>query len=238
MRNVRNRATCLGAGALLLVSGVLLVAASWQRWASACPWGTSQETDACLYRQDDRYGFLAPGDPWVPVGSAAELAGTSLLLLAAALLVLPWAMAPRRKGSGLAVALGLAVPGALACSDLGLATLRSGLTGRPVEHVGGAVTVALFVLAPVSLYAFTAATTRVPLRTAAAVPLVLASPLFAVLYSVGPYDDRPWWEAVSGAFTALGGLCLLVSALWSPSTRRAYDQERGDVVTGGRSPAP
>ena len=81
----------------LMVSGGLLYAASWQRWAGACPWRGDQETQQCY--------TLPPSEPWMPAGVAAQLAGVSLLALAVALLPLPWALTGRRPGPGSAVAL-------------------------------------------------------------------------------------------------------------------------------------
>ncbi len=71
--------TRTGAGLLLVVAGALMGTASWQRWSDACPWGAG-DTRRCDIRQDHRYDFLAPTTGWEPVGSAAELAGLSLLV--------------------------------------------------------------------------------------------------------------------------------------------------------------
>ena len=73
----------------LMASGGLLYAASWQRWAGACPWRGDQETQKCETRMDHLYDFLPPLEPWMPVGVAAQLAGASLLVLAVAVLALP-----------------------------------------------------------------------------------------------------------------------------------------------------
>ena len=73
----------------------MLHAASWQRWASHCPWGSQQETAACNKRMDHVYDFLFVGDPWEPIGSDSELAGVSLLLVALAFLLSPWALLGR-----------------------------------------------------------------------------------------------------------------------------------------------
>ena len=35
----------------------------------------------------------------------------------------------------------------------------------------------------------------------------------AFSYAIGPYDARPWWEGISGAFTVVGSACLLVDAV-------------------------
>ena len=78
-------------------SGALMYTASWQRWAGACRWGDA-ESNRCLSRQDHLYDFVAPTGPWEPVGDAAQLAGWSLLFLAFAFDLLPWALTGRRPG--------------------------------------------------------------------------------------------------------------------------------------------
>ena len=115
----------VGAGVLLAASGALMYAASWQRWAGACPWG-DVEGALCTSRQDHLYDFVAPTAPWEPVGDAAQLAGWSLLVLALAFVLLPWALTGRRPGAVSAAAL---VGAVLALGAVGVATLRSGLAG-------------------------------------------------------------------------------------------------------------
>ena len=36
-------------------------------------------------------------------------------------------------------------------------------------------------------------------------------------YAIGSYDTRPWWEAISGAITAVAALCLFMAAVSRPS---------------------
>ena len=208
-----RRLAILTTGALLTVSGGLLVAASWQRWHEVCPWGRDDEAPRCLPRQDHRYDFLAPSEPWVPLGSAAELAGVSFVLLAAALLALPWLATPRPHGRALAGLVAVSALAAWAYADAGVATLRSGLVGRPVEVWGGAGSLLLYLLAPFALCLWcSVVAVRVPLQLAAGSLLVLATPPFVVfLYGIGPYDARPWYEAVPGGLTLVAGVCLLLS---------------------------
>ena len=52
----------VGVGVLLGASGALMYAASWQRWAGACPWGDN-DSGPCSFRQDHRYDFVAPSAP-------------------------------------------------------------------------------------------------------------------------------------------------------------------------------
>lgn len=200
--------TRIGTGLLLVASGALLYAASWQRWSGACAWA-QDEGAQCLPRQDHRYDVLLTSEPWEPVGVAAELAGWSLLVLALAALLLPAATSGRRPGVASA-ALSVAVAAALA--DVGIATLRSGLAGELVDPVSGGVAGTLWVLAYPALVVVLAVGSHGWAR-AAAVLLLLATPLVAAFtYAVGPYDAQPWWEAYMAVLVATSGLCLVVAA--------------------------
>ena len=85
---------------------------------------------------------------------------------------------------------------------------------------------------PVLLVRFAVASRGWPL--AAAVWLVLATPLVAAFtYAVGPYDARPWWEAISAVLTVIAGLCLLGAAAFSSRSRSA----EGDVTDTSPTPA-
>ena len=202
-------------GALLGVSGALMYGASWERWADACPWGGG-ETGACDVRQSDEYDFLPPSAPWVPVGDAAQLAGWSLLVLGLAYVLLPWALTGRRPTVLSGVAL---VGAALATAAVGVATLRSGVTGTALSPIGGDLSLLVWGLVPPVLLVRFAVAAR-GWALAAAVGLILASPLVAAFsYAVGSYDSRPWYEAISGAFTAIAGVCLLVAAAFSRESR-------------------
>ena len=131
-------------GGLLGGSGALMFAASWERWASECT-GPTGSAGACEVREDHLYDFLPPMEPWEPTGSAAELAGLSLLVLATALPLLPWALTARRPGPYSAVAL---IASELALVAVGLATLRSGLSGEVVSPPLGNWSVAVWLIVP------------------------------------------------------------------------------------------
>ena len=204
--------------ATLLASGGLLYAASWQRWAGACPWRGDRGTQACETRMGHLYDFLPPAEPWMPAGVAAQLAGASLLVLAVALLPLPWALTGRRPGRAFAVALLATV---LVVIDVGLAALRSGLDGALVSPVASDVTVLLWILLLPLLFGCLAVLSRGWEGRTAAVLLVLASPLVAFFtYAIGPFDAQPWWEAISGLLTCGAGACVLVEAIRRPARRR------------------
>jgi hypothetical protein len=218
----------VGVGVLLGGSGALMYAASWQRWRGACPWG-DVDGALCTRRQDHRYDFVAPTAPWQPVGDAAQLAGWSLLVLALAFVLLPWALTGRRPGLVSAAAL---VGAVLALAAVGVATVRSGLAGTVVRPLSGDLALSVWLLAPpVLLVRFAVAVRGWPL--AAAVWLVLATPLVAAFsYAVGPHDAQPWWEAISALLTATAGLCLLAAAAFN-----RHSQTRESPLTVA-SPAP
>ncbi|HQR27801.1 MAG TPA: hypothetical protein PLP61_12255 [Nocardioides sp.] len=224
----------VGVGALLGASGALMYAASWQRWAGVCPWG-DVEGGACSSRQDHLYDFVAPTAPWEPVGIAAQLAGWSLLVLALALVPLPWALTGRRPGAVSAVALGGAV---LAVGAVGVATLRSGLTGSVVEPISPELAGLVAALVPPALLVRFAVVSR-GWTLAAAVWLVLATPLVAAFtYAVGPYDAQPWWEAISGLFTVTAGLCLLGAAAFSGRSRTHERAVAASPAPAGEAASP
>lgn len=217
---------------VLVAGGALMHAASWQRWAGFCPWGSSEETASCNTRMDHLYDFLFVADPWEPIGNASELAGISLLLVALAFLLLPWALLGR---PGLLVTAALGVS-ALAVADAGLAVLRSGLAGEVVDPVGPGGGWTLFLVVPTSVVIWAAVLARGWAR-AGAIFVVLGSPPVALFtYAIGPFDAAPWWEAYAGDLTALGGLCLLVAAARrpapdrAPATEPATEPATGDVA--------
>ena len=225
----------VGVGVLLVASGALMYAASWQRWAGACPWG-DVDGALCTIRQDHLYDFLPPITPWEPVGDAAQLAGWSLLVLALAFVLLPWALTGRRPGvvstaALVGVVLGLAV--------VGIGTVRSGLAGSVVQPFAFDVAVYVwFFVLPVVLVRFAIDSRGWAL--AAAVWLILATPLVAAFsYAVGPYDARPWWEAISGLLIATGGLCLLgAAALRSRSPTRESAAPHASPARAGGAASP
>ncbi|WP_127480872.1 hypothetical protein [Nocardioides pantholopis] len=215
-------------GVLLGASGALIYAASWERWAGACQWWSTVESALCTKRQDHRYDFVPPIGAWEPVGDAAQLAGWSLLVLALAFVLLPWALTGTRPGVFSAAALVMAV---LATVAVGVATRRSGLTGSLVAPISGDFAMYVwFFVPPVLLVRFAVAAHG--WSRAAAVWLVLAAPLVAGFsYAMGSYDSMPWWEALSGVLTALAGLCLLGAAVFSGRARSP-----DSAATGARRP--
>jgi hypothetical protein len=220
-------------GVLLGASGALMYAASAERWADLCPWG-SGETSGCGHMEDHRYDFVPPIAPWEPVGNAAQLAGWSLLLSALAFLLLPWALTGRRPGIYSAVTL---VGAVLATGAVGLAALRSGIAGSVVSPIGGNLSLVVWTFGPLILLVRFAVAAR-GWALAAAVSLVLASPLVAASsYAVGSYDSRPWYEAISGVFTATAGACLLVAAAFSRPPRAPERAVTASSPAGAGAPS-
>lgn len=204
-----------GVGLLLGASGALMYTASWQRWAGACAWGDGY-SELCDLRQDHLYDFIAPEAPWEPIGTAAELAGASLLVLALAYVLLPWALTGRRPG----VIVGVVwVIGVAALVSVGVATLTSGLTGIAVHPVGDDLAMFAWFFIPAPLLIWFSLNSR-GLAAGAGIALVLSSPFVAAAtYGIGPYDARPWWEAIRGTLTAAAGVLLLADATL-PGRRR------------------
>jgi hypothetical protein len=208
---------------LLAASGALSVLAARERWWPACRFGAF-DAGACLARQDSRYNYLAPSDPHTPVGRAADLAGSGLLVLALAVAVLPWLLVRARPLARILSGLVLALPLAVAAQ----ATLRLADTGTiPDSGVVALVAALLWAVAwPAVLVALAL---RAGSRTRASrwgwvvlvVALTLTTPLPQMLFSLGllgyvSYDTSPWYEATSGPLLVAAAL-----ALWPASAARA-----------------
>lgn len=212
----------VGVALALMASGVLMYAASSQRWSGVCPWGSDPATRACDQRMDHLYDFLPPADPWMPARMAPELAGTSLLVFAMALSALPWALAGRRPGLGTVLALPFCV---LAVVDVGAAVLRSGLAATVVPPLAGDLAVMFWIVALPVFFCWLAFLSR-GWAIAAAVLLVLGSPLVAAFtYAIGSFDANPWYEAMSGVLVTAAGACLLVEAVRRSAPRRRVQAE-------------
>ena len=107
----------------------------------------------------------------------------------------------------------------MALVAVGIAGLRSGVTGSVIHPIADDLTLYVWLLVPPVLLVRFAVAARA-WQLAAAVWLILATPLVAAFsYAVGPYDAQPWWEAISGLLTATAGLCLLTAAAFSSRSR-------------------
>ena len=224
-----------GAGSALLVSaGVMSIAAASERWWPACrPFGFDHPD--CYRLQRDWYDYVAPAEPWVPVGDAAALAAVSLLLQALAVLVVVPALFDRKYrllagGVGLAMSVNLLFPAA--------ATWLSAEEGRAVDIPGLSTAMWFWIwgwpiiafTAIVALSIFTPLGRRDGLRLLVIACLVATAPLveyffvmpFFTLYT--PYDTTPWTGAVSGVLLVVAGLAFWLAmrpSAWSDELRES-----------------
>lgn len=227
----RTLAMPLSASAALLSSGLFMVAASTARWWPMCRPGL-YDTDACLIRQDHLYDFVLVDEPWAPVGSAAEFAGISMLLLALAMAVLPSVLSRRPRPLTWVIGAVLAVGYAL----VGIQALVSGLSGEvvllPGPIVSGAIaSIVIFWPACATVWWLIAVAgadwrPRNGWGLALASTLMLASP-GALFILVGPavvnyvsHDTTPWTEAVGGCLLVLAA-ALVWPAVLRPERRRS-----------------
>lgn len=218
MTGWRWAAIRVSASLLLAVSGALMVLASGQRWWPACAPGNGKST-GCTNIQDHLYDVWILQSPWVPVGHAAELFGTATLLLAAAFVVLPillsWGEVPGWAWlSGCVLGLSFFIQGAQ--------TVLSGLAGQAVDTALLMPTfylqMVLVPLVPLTIFARPRATSEWPKGEAIAcvvlfVTLATTHPLVRGMIDIGPYDSRPWSEAIFGVALIIGSLAL------GPATR-------------------
>lgn len=209
---------------LLAVSGVVTVLAAQERWWPACRFGDF-DTAACLRLQDHRFDFLFVRAPWSPLGNAAELAGLGMLLLAAAMGMLPWLVLQDR--SRLTAALSAVL--SLALVPVAATQLFSGRAGRVVEVPALDMAtvvwvfvwpVALVTLAIVAVTEQGAGALQVGGRLLLFGSLLLATPvpqilLPPVMTGYISHDTSPWAEAVIGVL-----LLAAAVAAW-PATAQA-----------------
>lgn len=206
--------------ALLAGAGVLWVAAAAQRWWPACKPGDF-DADACIKVQDHLYDYLAPVDPWTPVGNAAQVAGVALALLAVGVALLPWLWVPRRP----AVCLAVTVP-ALAVLLVGVRTWGAGLSGEAMALSGVRPAFLVWIVGlpiAMSVAAATAGDDHTPpwltrWRVLVAFLIIMSTPLAEalltpILIRYMSHDSTPWTEAVTGVF-----LVAAAAAVW-PATR-------------------
>ena len=205
---------------MLAAAGLLTVAAGAQRWWPACRWG-SFDAGACIRVQDDSYDHTLPLDPTVPIGTAAQLQGAALLVLAAAVVLLPTVLAGRSAGRILHLA---AVVVSVGVAVVGVASWRTGPLGEgsssPWLQLGGALwLLGLPVLVLVAVAAAPESRRRVEAgRWGVAAFLVAANPVLTTLYlapvllGYTSHDTTPWTEAVTGASLLGAALCLWPAA--------------------------
>jgi hypothetical protein len=212
--------------ALLAISGVLTVTASAQRWWPACRIGAF-DSGGCPELQDHAYDYIAPWDPWVPIGNAAEVHGAGMLLLAAAVLLLPRVLAGHRPGRMLTLA---AIVVAAGVAVMGLSTLLSGLEGEVVSLPSMWLPAILWMIGlPALLIASAARITPAPPRASVArwavvMCLIVATVPPVTEYMVAPaifgymsYDTTPWAESVDGVLLIGASVFLLLTLHRTPA---------------------
>jgi hypothetical protein len=213
---------------LLAVSGVFTVAASAQRWWPACRIGAF-DSNRCPELQDHLYDYINPSDPerpvdgnaaWVPLGSAAELHGVGMLVLAVAVLLLPWVLAGRWPGWKLTIA-ALVVSAGVAVAAL--PTLLSGLEGEAVSLPHMWLPQVLLVLGIPALLIVSAmratpgprrvemARWTVVLCLAVANNMMVTYLMAMVILMYGSYDTTPWTEAIGGVLLIGASIALWLS---------------------------
>jgi hypothetical protein len=215
---------------LLLISGILWLAAVAQRWWPDCKLGQFDEP-ACLWAQSYPYERFQGSEPWTPIAHTAQLEGSSMLCLAFAIAVLPWLWAPRRISPSLAVlvpaaCVGLLGAGTWALGPSGSAEAAAAAGGAPVTAIVWVLGLPGFLLAA----AASAHTKEAPAgtnrwRLVVACLIGLSNPLAA--YFIGPmftgymsHDDPPWSGVVSTV------LLVAAAAFVWPSSRALAHVDR------------
>jgi hypothetical protein len=204
---------------LLAASGLLMVAAAAERWLPSCGLG-SFDIEACLRMQSHAYAFGTPREPWVAVGQALELHGFGLLLLAAAVVLLPTVLTGRRPGGLISAAAWVVAVGVAA---VGTTTWLSGMAAAVVTVPGlwvGAVLWLVGLPALVICVAATASPARGGVEAGrwAVVALVLASHpvvdlvLTPLLVGYVSHDVTPWTGAMSGLLLVAAGVAVWLLA--------------------------
>lgn len=230
---VSRVAVCLG----LLGSGVLSILGARERWGPCTPYHFA--TQLCALRQDYRYEYIGPEPNWIPVGHAAQIGGSALIVLAIAAVLLPYVLAPqapRRLTWSIAAMLCASV------LTVGIVTCLSGHVGHPVAPTALTVGGWFWVLGwPIIFLVLAVAvivdTGRMRWRLVSLPFLIASTPwgqlvLTPLVFMYWSYDSTPWGEAV-------GGLCLIVAAgpLWI-GTRRGNIAVRPSTPAVGPASAP
>ncbi len=230
-RTAARAVVCL----LLAGSGGVAIAADAQRWWPCRPYDF--DAPACARRQSDFFDYVAPNASWIPIGTAAQVAGIGMLLLAAAVLVLPRVLSPEAprwlaRALGVLMSCGVAVVGAV--------TWLGGQAGRPVAEAlvrpAFAVWILGWLLALLVLFVLVVIDSgRLRWRLALLTLLGCLVPsitllLDALLFAYWSYDANPWTDAVGGACSILAA-----GALWlgtSPDRMRGMEpaSRRRDLV--------
>ena len=216
-------------GAVLMVlAGVACGTASVERWWPECRLG-QLESARCGALQDNLYDYIVPSDPWVPIGSAATLAGVGGLVMGAGLVLLLPNHAAHRDQRVLALVVAVL---ALVTLHDGAATFLSGRAGRPVDvPLLAGVRGPWELMVPFSLAAllvrFRATGTRWkgwdgPAPLVVSLFLFVVSPFLELVFLPLSHDAPPW----SGAVSAMSMVVAGWAAWWLPE--RSAGQRHGE----------
>lgn len=206
------------AAALFLGTAAVQLTASLQRWVYLrAEW---IRTDSLI--EDHRFDYSYPADPWENVGSAAQLFGAGLILLALGMLALARA-SQRADGRSTQVA---AVVVAVAFGITGMHAVVSGLAGVPSPAQYLPVQLILSILQILGLLYLCLRWLTVSWAATLACVFLLGSTLpgyLAATFVIAPaiagyqsYDTTPWTETIVAATTALAGIWLLIAVGIAP----------------------
>lgn len=206
-----------GAIALLLAaSSVIQFWASFERWIVA--WNSWDRDSAWV--EDHRFDYIAPSDPWEPIGDTALLFGIGYLLMVPAILALPLA-ARRLRWLGIVAAIVAAAPFVY----VGVHSAWSGRLGVPSPMADGdgmgfmtrlataglvALIVLAIVLARTSRGWMTVALLIIPTTLWG---YLVGSLTIAPLFWEVSYDTTRWSETVVAAWTAAAAIVTVVATV-------------------------
>jgi hypothetical protein len=196
---------------LMLVGGVVCGGASVERWWPECRLG-QLESAGCGRLQDNLYDYILPSDPWVPIGSAATLAGLGSLLMGVGLVLLLPTQVVRRDQRVLALV--VAVTAFVTLHD-GAATFLSGRAGRPVDvsflaGVRGPWEIVVPLALAALVFRLRSTGTRWkgwdgPAPLVVSLMLFVVSPFLELVVLPLSHDAPPWSGAVSAMSMVVAG---------------------------------
>ncbi|MUK00669.1 hypothetical protein GM708_01205 [Vibrio cholerae] len=203
---------------LLVASAACQIQASLQRWISARQGLASDDVTI----EDHRFDYDFRSESWEPIGSAAQVYGTGMILLALGVLTFGHALGRVGGGSrllGLLAMLAIAVPFAL----FGLDAVVAGLSGQttPISSV-------TLILTLINLAGFVGLGVLTRTKITMTLPEIWVGVFlfgssfpgyFIATFFLAPvingdtsYDTTPWTETVLGATTAAAGIAALIAA--------------------------
>ena len=216
----------LTAAALFLGSSVLQLHASLQRWVGFR--GSLSASD--LSAEDHLYDYTFALDPWVNIGTAAQLFGAGTVVLAIGVVAMALGVVALPNA---AVHPGIAVievtVAALVAGSFGVYGAHAYLSGvsgtpSPLQSLGS-----LSLVAPVGLIvlavvwwrrSIAAALACIFLFGASDVGELLAAFVVAPIFAGGvSHDTTPWTETVLAASTAAAGVAMIFVARTPTGTR-------------------